>query len=85
MKVLLTLQNGAVTVTEDAGKISLNFTEVLGGGQSAGAVRSSRPCAPAGERHGPHASRLGRWARQDAQGRRRRAGDRFDAHVPDGP
>lgn len=41
MKTLLTLQNGAVTVVEDAGIISLNFNEALGGGKSAGIVKGT--------------------------------------------
>ena len=41
MKVLLSLQNGAVQVQEDAGKISLVVSEVAGGGNAAGIVKGS--------------------------------------------
>lgn len=39
MKTLLSVANGAVTVTEDAGKVSINFDESVGGGSAAGIVK----------------------------------------------
>ena len=48
------------------------------------ADRSSRSRAPVSHWHRSHASRLGGRPRQDAQGRGRRHGHRFDAHVHDG-
>jgi hypothetical protein len=39
MKTLLSVANGALTVTEDGGKVSLNFDESVGGGAAAGIVK----------------------------------------------
>ena len=39
MKTLLSLANGALTVTEDSGKVTVSFDESLGGGQAAGVVK----------------------------------------------
>lgn len=39
MKVLLSVENGAFTITEDQGKISLNFDESVGGGSTKGIVQ----------------------------------------------
>jgi hypothetical protein len=41
MKTLLSLQNGAITITEQAGVITLSFSEALGGGEAAGIVKGS--------------------------------------------
>ncbi len=41
MKVLLSLANGALVVSEDAGKVSVTFNESIGGGAAAGIVKGS--------------------------------------------
>lgn len=38
MNKLLSLANGAVTITEEAGVVSINVNEALGGGEAAGIV-----------------------------------------------
>lgn len=41
MKTLLSLYGGAITLTEEAGVLTLSFSEAIGGGSAAGLVKGS--------------------------------------------